>query len=125
MLHPRVTTSAVLGVVLGSLLAWPQPVRAKSAPAPATRPLDAVVVTGKRRADPVADEKMAIAVTAALRADPYIVSEHVQVTVSDGVVTLEGIVFDDWDLRIALRAARRIAGARRVINDLEIKLGGE
>jgi osmotically-inducible protein OsmY len=36
-----------------------------------------------------------------------------------------GIVFDDWDLRTARRIAKRIPGVKRVINDLEMKLGGE
>jgi osmotically-inducible protein OsmY len=35
------------------------------------------------------------------------------------------MVFDDWDLRQAIRAAKRIPGVRRVINDLEIELGGD
>ena len=43
----------------------------------------------------------------------------------NGVLTLHGIVFDDWDLRDALRIARKVAGVQRVVNDLEIKLGGE
>jgi osmotically-inducible protein OsmY len=51
--------------------------------------------------------------------------EHVTVTVNNGVATLQGIVFDDWDLRDAIRIARRIPGVKRVNNDLEIKLGGE
>jgi hypothetical protein len=37
----------------------------------------------------------------------------------------KGMVFDDWDLRNAMRIARKIPGVRRVVNDLEIKLGGE
>jgi osmotically-inducible protein OsmY len=54
---------------------------------------------------------------------PY--DAHVTVTVKNGVVTLHGIVFDDWDLRTALRIARRAPRVKRVVNDLEIKLGGE
>jgi len=38
---------------------------------------------------------------------------------------MRGIVFDDWDLRTAKRIAKRIPGVKRVIDDLEIKLGGE
>jgi osmotically-inducible protein OsmY len=51
--------------------------------------------------------------------------EGVFVTVSNGIATLHGIVFDDWDLRNAIRLSRRIPGVKRVVNDLEIKLGGE
>jgi osmotically-inducible protein OsmY len=50
---------------------------------------------------------------------------RVTVTIKDGAVTLSGMVFDDWDLRTARRIAKRIPGVKRVINDLEIKLGGE
>jgi osmotically-inducible protein OsmY len=86
----------------------------------ATKPLDTIVVTAKRRPDPVADEKMAVEVATALHTDPYFYDAHVTVTVTDGVVTLEGIVFDYWDMQTALRIGRKIAGVRRVINDLEI-----
>ena len=61
----------------------------------------------------------------ALHADPFFNDEHVTVTIKDGVVTLHGIVFDEWDLRAVKRIARRIPGVRRVVDDLEIKLGGE
>jgi osmotically-inducible protein OsmY len=47
------------------------------------------------------------------------------VTIKNGVVTLHGMVFDDWDLRSAMRIAKRLPGVKRVVNDLEIKLGGE
>jgi hypothetical protein len=61
----------------------------------------------------------------ALHSDPFFYDEHVSVTINNGVVTLHGIVFDDWDLRSAMRMARRMPGVKRVVNDLEIKLGGE
>jgi osmotically-inducible protein OsmY len=60
-----------------------------------------------------------------MRSDPYFPDEHVVVTIKDGVVTLHGIVFDDWDLRIAKRIAKRTPGVKRVIDDLEISVGGE
>jgi len=83
------------------------------------------VVTAKKRPDPVADEKLTEQVEAALHSDPFFYDEHVTVTIRNGVVTLQGIVFDDWDLRDALRLSRKVAGVKRVVNDLEIKLGGE
>ncbi len=61
----------------------------------------------------------------ALRNDPTLMSDHLDVSIKNGVVTLTGLVFDDWDMRIARRAAKRIPGVKRVINDMEIKLGGE
>jgi osmotically-inducible protein OsmY len=83
------------------------------------------VVTAKKLADPAVDEAVRKDVEIALHSDPFFYDEHVTVTTKNGVVTLTGIVFDDWDLRAAIRIARRIAGVRRVVNDLEIKLGGE
>ena len=61
----------------------------------------------------------------ALHSDAFFYDEHVSVTINNGVITLQGIVFDDWDLRSAVRICRKIPGVKRVINDLEIKLGGE
>ena len=95
------------------------------ADASADRRLNEVVVTGKRPSDPEADARLAVQVESALAADLYFNSAHVFVTVSNGIATLHGIVFDDWDLRNAIRLSRRIPGVKRVVNDLEIKLGGE
>ena len=81
-------------------------------------------MTTNRDAD-TADRALAETAAAALHRDPYFYDAHVSITVRNGVLTLHGIVFDDWDLRDALRLARHVKGVRRVVNDLEIKLGGE
>jgi osmotically-inducible protein OsmY len=99
--------------------------RAEKVTTPANTRLDEVVVTAKRRSDPAADEKTKQQVEEALHSDAFFYDEHVTVTVRDGVATLRGIVFDDWDLRQAMRIARRIPGVRRVLNDLEISQGGD
>jgi osmotically-inducible protein OsmY len=78
------------------------------------------VVTTKKPSDAVADEKVRDQVETALHSDPYVDDEHVTVTIKDGVVTLEGMVFDDWDMRQAVRISKRVAGVKRVINELEI-----
>ena len=96
-----------------------------NAGASADRRLNEIVVTGKRPSDPAADARLVVQIESALAADLYFNSAHVFVTVSNGIATLHGIVFDDWDLRNAIRLSRRIPGVRRVVNDLEIKLGGE
>jgi osmotically-inducible protein OsmY len=83
------------------------------------------VVTAKRRSDPVADEKVRKQVEEALHSDAFFYDEHVTVTIKNGVATLQGTVFDDWDLRQAMRISRKVAGVKRVVNDLDIKLGGE
>jgi osmotically-inducible protein OsmY len=88
-------------------------------------PLNSIVVTGKRPLLTVPDAELTEQVQTAMRSDRFFYDEHVTIMVKDGVVTLQGIVFDEWDLRNARRIARKIPGVRRVINDLEIKLGGE
>jgi len=116
--------SAALAAVLTAVVCWGNPAKA-GAPAFADRKLSEVVVTAKRQPDPAADARLQVQVETALAADAYFNSAHVSVTVVNGVATLHGIIFDDWDLRNAIRISRRIPGVRRVVNDLEIKLGGE
>jgi osmotically-inducible protein OsmY len=89
------------------------------------RRLNEIVVTAKRQPDPAADARLEREVESSLAADVYFNSEHVSVSVLNGIATLHGIVFDDWDLRNAIRISRRIPGVKRVVNDLEIKFGGE
>jgi osmotically-inducible protein OsmY len=71
-----------------------------------------------------ANEELRKHVSAALDTDPYLDSKHIDTTVRGGVVVLSGFVFDDWDLRDALRIARKAAGNRRVIDSLSIEQGG-
>jgi osmotically-inducible protein OsmY len=76
-----------------------------------------------RGADP-ASRKLQKQVAAALHADPYLDDEHINTSVERGVVVLSGLVFDDWDLRAALRTAREAADHRPVIDRLSIEEGG-
>ena len=87
--------------------------------------LDSIVITGRRISVVVPDADVKERVETAMRSDPFFYDEHITITVKDGVVTMRGIVFDEWDLRVAKRIAKRIPGVKRVINDLEIELGGE
>jgi osmotically-inducible protein OsmY len=112
-------------ILFAGSVCMPSAANAQRIAASANSRLDEVVVTGKRQSDPVADARLQLQVESALAADPYFLSEHVSVTVRNGIATLHGIVFDDWDLRNAIRISRRIPGVKRVVNDLEIKLGGE
>jgi hypothetical protein len=82
--------------------------------------LDTIVVTAKRL-----DAELRQQVETALHADSYFNDEHITVTIKDGVVTLSGLVFDEWDVRSAKRIAKKIPGVKRVVDDLEITLGGE
>jgi hypothetical protein len=72
----------------------------------------------------VADEQLQERVEAALHADRYFLDRHVEVSVRDGVVVLRGLVFSDWDMRDALRIARRAAGDNLVVNSLTLVQGG-
>jgi len=110
-------------VMLAGLTCCAVPVFAADAIPQADGKLNTIVVTGKRLSVP--DSEVKERVENALRSDPYFPDEHVTVTVKDGIATLHGIVFDEWDLRVAKRIAKRIPGVKRVINDLEIELGGE
>jgi osmotically-inducible protein OsmY len=121
----RSRLSACLGTILAGIAWAAAPVSADESRAESARPLDTIVVTAKKLSDPAVDETVRKDVETALHSDPFFYDEHVTVATKNGVVTLTGIVFDDWDLRAAIRIARRIAGVRRVVNDLEIKLGGE
>jgi osmotically-inducible protein OsmY len=74
--------------------------------------------------DADSNEMLARQIRAALRADRYLDDGHINVSVENGVVTLRGLVFDEWDLRSAMRIARKAAGDRLVIDSLSIEQGG-
>jgi len=70
------------------------------------------------------DEDLGNRVKTALHADPYFYDKHVTVSVEKGSVVLRGFVFSGWELRDALRIAKKAAGNTPVIDDLDIQLGG-
>jgi hypothetical protein len=113
----------LLGAILGGWVCWSAPAGADTPAAPAADRLDPIVVTAKKRQDRVTDEVLTKNVEVALHSNPYFNDEHVTVTIKNGVVTLEGIVFDDWDVRTAMRIARKIAGVRRVVTDFYVPDG--
>src|ERR1700733_5664973 len=76
------------------------------------------------RAADAANQKLQKQVAAALHADPYLDDEHIKISAERGAVVLSGLVFDDWDLRAALRTAREAAGRPPVIDGLSIEEGG-
>jgi hypothetical protein len=78
--------------------------------------LDEVVINASR----TSDEQISRQVQETLTADPWIFAEHITVTTQNGVVRLEGIVGDTGELFRVLRLARKIPGARRVVNELEM-----
>ena len=123
-LKPGKVARAAIRLALLGWVCCATPVCADEVGAPPAT-LDAIVVTGKKILEAVPDAEVKQRVETAMRSDQYFYDEHVTITIKDGVVTLHGIVFDDWDLRTARRIAKRIPGVKRVINDLEMKLGGE
>jgi|SRR5579871_2093304 len=78
-----------------------------------------VVVEATRR---VPDEEVTRHLEEVLTNDPWIYAEHVSVTTRNGIVTLEGVVSDTGDLLRMLRLARRIPGARRVVNNIYLNI---
>ena len=87
----------------------------------AVNSLEPIVVTAKRLPEAVPDEVVRTRVETALHADPYFYDEHVTVTVKNGIVHLEGIVFDVGDIQDARRIIRKkVPGVKRVVNELEI-----
>ena len=87
--------------------------------------LEPIVVTAKKQEAPKTDEEVTRQVEAALRADPYVFDEHVRITTKDGVVTLSGFVLDVWDVYSLKRIVRKMAGVKRVVDQLNLELGGD
>jgi hypothetical protein len=82
--------------------------------------LKEIVVEGTKLPESTADAQLNTQVETAMRSDRYFYDDHVTATTRNGVVVLRGLVFDEWDVRTAIRISKRIAGVKRVINQLEI-----
>jgi osmotically-inducible protein OsmY len=63
-------------------------------------------------------------VSAELKADPQVDEKEIGVTVTSGVVTLEGVVPTFADKFAAERAAERVSGVRALADELTVKLPG-
>lgn len=79
--------------------------------------LEDVVIQAKRQ---VADEQVTQQVQRTLTDDPWIYAEHITVTTQNGVVRVEGFVGDTGERFRILRLCRKIRGARRVVDALEV-----
>jgi hypothetical protein len=82
--------------------------------------LNEIVVEGSRIPETPADAELNKRVEAAMQSDRYFYNYHVSALTRDGVVVLRGLVFDDWDMRTAVRLSKRVAGVKRVVNQLVI-----
>jgi hypothetical protein len=73
----------------------------------------------------IPDEEVSSQVVSALHSDLYVDDMHVTVTTKDGIVTLHGFVQDAWDLLALRRIAKKVAGAKKVVNDVELMLNDQ
>jgi hypothetical protein len=113
-----------LGTIACGLHGLAGRVGAQDMDAPAGSPPRTIVASATHGAAPVADQDLRRRVEAALHSDPYFYDEHVTVSVEKGHVLLSGFVSSEWDLRDAMRIARKAAGNGRVSETLSINLGG-
>jgi hypothetical protein len=111
-------TLAAVGVC--AALGWASGSRAQ--PGVLDPALAEIIVTGEKI---VEDELVSRQVAAALHSDPNVLDDHITVTVRNGIVTLHGIALDYWDVRAMKRISRRVAGVKRVVDDIDVRLGGE
>jgi BON domain-containing protein len=101
------------GVVLGT----PPPLPAQASPG-GTK-LEEVVITARKEADAALTAR----VLKVLQDDPYVFADHIEVLTENGIVRLQGIALDYGDLQRTLLLARRVAGRRRVVNEIEVITG--
>lgn len=66
------------------------------------------------------DQAITAKVTQALKDDPHLYAGHITVVTENGVVRLQGIAFDVWDMQRMLAVARRASGTRRIVNEIEL-----
>lgn len=106
-----VTTLGVAAPAAGPFVSAQTPAQVPSEPRTAE-----IVITASRQTDAVLTAK----VQQVLQDDPYAFTDHITVVTENGVVRLQGIVYEPNDLRRALHLARRVAGKGRVINEIEL-----
>jgi osmotically-inducible protein OsmY len=117
--HHWFKQSTSLLAVLSYLWATVALAQTKAAPADA---LSEITVTARKV---ILDEEVSRNVESALHSDPYVDDRHVTITTKNGVVTLHGFVQDAWDLLALRRIAKKVPGARRIVNDVELVLNDQ
>lgn len=113
----RSLIALVLVVLVGSLRPGVAQVARDAADRVPDTSREEVIVTALRQ---VPDAQVTEQVEKALAEDPYVYAEHVTVTTNNGVVRVEGVVGDTGERFRILRRCRKIPGARRVVDALEI-----
>ncbi len=106
--------AATLG---GAVLGAPPPLPAQAS-ASRTKLQEVVITAGKE-----ADAALTAKVLKVLKDDPYVFADHIEVMTEDGLVRLQGFALDYGDLQRTLLLARRVAGRRRVVNEIEVITG--
>jgi hypothetical protein len=98
----------------GALLGAPPPLPAQASAA-GTKLQEVVITAGKE-----ADAALTARVLKMLQDDPYVFADHIEVVTENGIVRLQGLALDYGDLQRTLLLARRVAGRRRVVSEIEL-----
>jgi osmotically-inducible protein OsmY len=117
-----------VGTLLGAICAplcgfWTTPIAASPAAASGRGALQEITVTARKVYK--SDEEVTAEVEKALHSDRYIFSDHVTITSKNGVVTLRGIALDYWDVTAMKRLVRKMPGVKKVVDDIDVRVGGE
>jgi len=109
---------AAFALVLAGSLGAAASCLAQNAAPRADAALPEVLVQAARQRQ--ADQEVTRQAEKILATDPWIFGDHITVTTENGVVRVEGIVGDTGEMFRIVRLCRRIPGARRVVNALEM-----
>jgi osmotically-inducible protein OsmY len=113
------TLSACVSVLCWRVVAADEPAK------PRSTVLAPIVISGQRLPPNASDEEVTRAVVESIAQDRWIFADHVTITTRNGVVYVQGHVSDEWDLYHILDRARKIAGRRKIVNDLEFDMVGD
>lgn len=70
--------------------------------------------------DATAAPSLAVLVTSALQASPYLESDHLRIEAEQGAVRLHGQVGTFFEKQMAQETVRRLDGVERIENHLEV-----
>ncbi|MET0851717.1 MAG: BON domain-containing protein [Candidatus Rokuibacteriota bacterium] len=116
-----VQVTAGVVTLTGTVSSWAKRVTAQEAAHRVVGVLDVANDITVKSPGALTDTEIAAAVRRALEWDVFVPDERITSTVSDGGVTLEGVV-DNWSQRAdAERAVRNLAGVRLVLNRITVK----
>jgi osmotically-inducible protein OsmY len=114
--HDRIGPLLVAALGVAALAARPFATAQTAVRSSGEASIPEIIITAAREADAALTAK----VVQVLMDDPYVLADHISVETDNGVVRLRGFAQDASDLRRALRLARRAAGGRRVVNEVEL-----